>query len=209
MAMELWDPLGQAMSLREAMDRWLQDSIIRSSGRRGRRAAEGMMLPEEIMLPLDVHESDDSYTIRASLPGVQPEDIQVQIAGDTVTIRGDIKEEHEERQGQQAIMRERRVGTFMRTLTLPMSVDPERVEATDDNGVLTLQLPKAQQTKQRRIQVRKGGGQRQVEAGSTAQARQDGQGQGQTAQTTQTQNQQGMPGREQQPNRTQMSGSSS
>jgi HSP20 family protein len=169
MAMEMWDPFAQAMSLRDAMDRLLQESFIRPSGGSGQRAGQGAMLP------LDVHESEDNYTIQASLPGVKPEDVQIQIMGDTVTIRGETRENREERRGEQVIMRERRMGSFARTLTLPAPIDADHVEATFENGVLTLRLPKAQQAKPRRIQVRSGDGQRtqQMDAQSAQGAQQN------------------------------------
>lgn len=173
--MEPWDPFTQALSLREAMDRLLQDSFIRPSGGPGRRGVEGAMLP------LDVRESEDGYTIQASLPGVKPEDVQVQIMGDTVMIRGELREEHEERRGEQVILRERRTGGFARTLTLPVPVDAEHIDASFENGVLTLRLPKAQQARPRRIQVRSAAGQQEkltdTRAATPSPSRQDGQDQ--------------------------------
>lgn len=169
MAMELWDPLGQAMSLREAMDRLFQDSFLRMPGGPARRGAG------ENVLALDVSESDDSYTIQASLPGVKPDDVQVQVVGDTMTIRGEVREDREDQRDQQVILRERRAGSFMRTLTLPVPVDAEHAEATFKQGVLTLRLPKAQHAQPRRIEVRSADSQQasqaqQVEAQSATQA---------------------------------------
>lgn len=168
MAMELWDPFGQAMSLRDAMDRLLQDSFIRPSNASGRRGGDGAMLP------LDVRESDDRYTVQASLPGVKPEDVQVQIMGDTVTIRGETREDREEKRGEHDILHERRMGAFVRTLQLPAPVDSEHAEATLNNGVLTLQLPKTQQAMQRRIEVKSADGQQaqSVAARSATQSQQ-------------------------------------
>lgn len=173
--MELWDPFGQALSLRDAMDRLLQDSFIRPSGRSGQRGMDGAMLP------LDVSESDDAYTIKASLPGMKPEDVQIQIVGDTLMIRGQTREDREERRGDQVLMRERRMGSFARALTLPMPIDADRVEATFENGELTLRLPKSQQAQPRRIQVRSANGQ-QSQQGGQAQANRAGGGSQQQAQ---------------------------
>lgn len=184
MAMELWDPFDQAMSLRDAMDRLFQDSFIRPpSNAPARRGGDGAMLP------LDVHESEDSYTVQASLPGVKPEDVQVQIAGDAVTIRAETREDREEKQGDQVILRERRMGAFVRTLRLPVPVDSEHAEATLNNGVLTLRLPKAQQARQRRLEVKSADGQqpRQVDARATSQPQQDGQSQSSQQQQSQSQ----------------------
>jgi HSP20 family protein len=153
MSMELWDPYAQTMSLRDAMDRLLQDSFFRPTRGNAGRGGEGNLLP------LDVSESDDAYTIQASLPGIKPEDVQIQLVGDTVTIRGQAKEEREERRGDHVVMRERRMGSFARALTLPMPVDTEHAEATFENGELTLRLPKSQQARARRIEVRSANGQ--------------------------------------------------
>lgn len=170
MAMEPWDPFVQAVSLPEAMSRLLQDSIVRPSrGRSGRRRGDGGGLSAEAMLPVDVEESDDSYTIRASLPGVRPDDVQIQIAGNTVTLRGEMQEEREERPDQRVILRERRMGVFARTLALPTPVDADHAEATYDNGELILRLPKAQPARTRRIAVQRTDGQRQADAAGMTQ----------------------------------------
>jgi HSP20 family protein len=198
--MQLWDPFNDVVSLRDAMDRLLQDSFIRPSGGRTQRERGG----DGAMLPLDLKESEDSYTIQASLPGVKPEDIQVQVVGDTVIIRGEVRDERENKQGEQVVLRERRLGRFARTVTLPMPIDPEHVEATFENGVLTLRLPKSQMAKPRRIEVRSTAGQQpqQMEARAGTQAQQ--QGQGQAASMSQT----GPMGQQQESSQPQASGAS-
>lgn len=146
MSMELWDPFGHALSLRDAMDRLLQDSFIRPpAGMRGMSAGS---------LPLDVHEDENSYTLRASLPGIKPDEVQVQVMGDTITIRGETHEEREQKDGGRVLLHERHSGSFSRTLTLPTPIDSEHAEANFENGVLTLTLPKEAQARPRRIQVR-------------------------------------------------------
>lgn len=172
MSMEMWDPFGQAITLRDAMDRLLQDSFFRpSSGTARRIHTQGALL-----LPLDMTESDDAYTIKASLPGVKPEDIQVQIMGDTVMIRGQTREDHEERRGDQVILHERRAGSFARTATLPTPIDAEHATATFENGELTLRLPKSQQAQPHRVEVQSTNGQQgqQVNVQSSAQGQQQG-----------------------------------
>ena len=164
MSMELWDPFGHGVSLREAMDRLLQDSFIRpSGGQRGLYAGS---------LALDVHEDENSYTVRASLPGIKPEDVQVQVMGDTLTIRGETHEEREQQSGERALLRERHTGNYSRTVTLPMPFDGEHAETSFENGVLTLTLPKEAQARPRRIPVRgasTGTGGEQVPIESTGQ----------------------------------------
>lgn len=146
MSMEPWDPFGHSLTLREAMDRLLQDSFIRPSGwLRGMNAGS---------LALDVHEDENSYTIRASLPGIKPEDVHVQVVGDTITIRGETHEEREQKDGGRVILHERQSGSFNRTLTLPMPIDGDHAEANFENGVLVLTLPKEPRARPRRIQIR-------------------------------------------------------
>lgn len=175
MAMEPWDPFNQAMSLRDAMDRLLQESIVRPSA--GRRGAETEALA------LDVRETENEYTLEASLPGVRPEDIQIQVAGDTVTIRAGTRHEREQKAGEHMLMRERRAGTYYRSLTLPMPTDADHVQAHFENGVLRLELPKAEQARPRRIEVHAGMPSPHVESipiEGTAQEQQAGQAQAET-----------------------------
>lgn len=176
--MELWDPFEQALSLRAAMDRLLQDSFVRPSGGPQARGSQGMNLP------LDVHENEDAYTVRASLPGVKPEDVQIQITGDMVTIRGQTQEDHEEKRGEQVILHERRSGVFTRSFTLPAPVDADQAEATIENGELTLRLPKAQQARPRRIEVRGASGRQSISAQSEGATTQPGQSSASSGQNT-------------------------
>jgi HSP20 family protein len=147
--MERWDPYRDTLSLRDAMDRLLQESFVRPAW--GRRGIEGGTVA------LDVRENENEYTVEASLPGVKPEGVQIQVMGDTVTISGETRQEREQRRGENVLMRERQVGSFSRSLTLPMPIDADRAEARFEHGVLTLTLPKAEQARPRRIQVRGAG----------------------------------------------------
>lgn len=144
-----WDPLRDMVSLREAMDRLLEESFVRPYGSSGGRATS---------LALDVYEQDEDIKVRASIPGIKPEDIDISITGDTLTIRGETQEEKEEQQGNYH-MRERRFGAFHRSITLPTMVNADQAEATYENGVLTLTLPKAEEAKPKSIEVKSGGGQ--------------------------------------------------
>jgi HSP20 family protein len=159
MAIQLWDPLREAISLRDAMNALLQESFIQP----------GSFLAQDgsAALPLDVSESDNDFVIQASVPGVKPEDVQITVQGDTLTIRGESRSE-EEKDGERRHLRERRYGTFQRSVTLGTPVDADRAQARYEHGVLTLTLPKAEGAKPRQIKI-----------GGTAQARSlDGQGPG-------------------------------
>jgi HSP20 family protein len=145
MALGRWEPFQDVVSLRDAVNSLLQESFVRSGGER----AGGPFLP------LDVAENDNEFIVKASLPGVKPEDVQITVHGDTVSIRGEAKED-EEKKGQNWLLRERRHGSFQRSFAVPAPIDPDKARAHFEHGVLTLQLPKAETAKPKQIKV--GGG---------------------------------------------------
>ena len=150
MSMTRWDPFRDVLSLREAMNQLLEESFIRpgtSGGAGARGGAQG--------LALDIAERDNAYEIKASLPGVRPEDVQVTVLGDTLTIRAETKSD-EERSGGGYLLRERQTGVVQRTVTLPGPIESDSVEAEYENGVLTLSLPKSRASMPQRIQIRTG-----------------------------------------------------
>jgi len=144
MALERWDPFREAVSLRDAMNTLLQESFIRPGG----LGANG----EHSALPLDVSETEDAFVVKASMPGVRPDDVQITIQGDTLSIRGESKAE-EEKKGSQWHLRERRFGAFQRTLTLGTPVNSDKADAQFEHGVLTLTLPKSEAAKPRQIKI--------------------------------------------------------
>jgi HSP20 family protein len=105
-----------------------------------------------VTLPLDVSETADAFVVRASLPGVRPEDVQVTVHGDTLSIQAEVGQE-QEREGETWHLRERRRGTFRRTVTLPVPVDADRATAEHEHGVLRLTLPKAESARPKQIRV--------------------------------------------------------
>jgi HSP20 family protein len=149
MAMDRWDPFREMMTFREAMDRWLQQSIS------GTSQLLSNIRPDSI--PIDVVERDDSFEVRASVPGVKPEDVEVTVQGERVTIRAEVRGD-EERRGENWLMREHRYGTMHRSVTLPTPVSSENAEARIESGVLSLRLPKIQGGQARRIAVTASGG---------------------------------------------------
>jgi HSP20 family protein len=147
MAIERWDPFREAVSLRDAMNSLLQDSFVRPfAGQAGGTAAA---------LPLDISENENEFVVKASLPGVRPDDVQITVHGDTLTIRGESKSE-EEKKGHTWHLRERRFGAFQRSVSLAVPIDADKAQAQYDHGVLTLTLPKAEQARPKQIKV--GGG---------------------------------------------------
>ena len=106
-------------------------------------------------IPLDIVRDGDNITVQASLPGVQPDDIDVTIEGGVLTIKADTKSV-EEREHDGYVVRERRAGSFHRSLRLPESVDADKVEPRYENGVLTINLPVAESKKAKHLKVAAG-----------------------------------------------------
>jgi HSP20 family protein len=102
---------------------------------------------------VDVHEQRDTITVRAELPGMKKEDIEVTVVGDTITISGERKQEEEKQEGE-TYRSERFLGRFQRSITLPAEVDPNKVQATYKDGVLTINLPKSEQAKRKQIDIK-------------------------------------------------------
>jgi len=142
-----WDPFGETLSLRQAMDKLFEDAWVRPWSQFAGRDGEGLMT-----LPLDVYETGDDVVVTATVPGVKPEDIDITVQGDLLTIRGETKSD-ESVGDEKYHRRERAFGRFSRQVVLPTSVDSGKAEATFEHGVLHLRLPKAEAAKERRIQV--------------------------------------------------------
>jgi len=141
-----WDPFRDMVSLRDAMDRLFEESIVRPRG--WTAPAEGVT-----PLALDVFESGDDVTVRASIPGVKPEDIDISVTGDVLTIKGETEEEKEEKDGDYHL-RERRYGVFQRAVSLPTLVQADKASAEFENGVLKLTLPKVEEVKPKSIKIK-------------------------------------------------------
>lgn len=144
MSIESWAPFRELTSLRERMSALLEESFVRLADR---RAADGVMT-----LPLDVAESDDEFVIKSFLPGAKPEDLQITIQGTTLTIRGESKDE-ELWEGLHWHLRERRLGTFARSVRLRSEINSDAAIARFVHGVLTLTVPKIATTRRRKIEV--------------------------------------------------------
>ncbi len=110
-------------------------------------------LPQMWQLALDVAETDDGFIVKASVPGVNPDDLEITLENNLLTIKGELKEDQEINQ-EQYHLRERRYGTFSRSITLPVAVNSEEIEATYENGVLRVFVPKAEEVKPKRISIK-------------------------------------------------------
>jgi HSP20 family protein len=101
---------------------------------------------------IEMFEKDDKFMVKAELPGMKEEDIDVSVVGDTLTIKGERKAESEVKE-EDYYCCERSYGSFTRSITLPSSVDAKNIEASYENGVLEISLPKAAEVKPKKITV--------------------------------------------------------
>jgi HSP20 family protein len=133
------------------MDRLFEDSFVGLSNYSG---------SGEATLAIDMYETDNDVVVKTAVPGVKPEDIDISVQGDVLTIRGETKQEQEGNEGDYH-RRERWYGAFTRTVQLPTNVKTDKADAQYDNGILTLRLPKAEESKPRKITIKQGNGQKQ------------------------------------------------
>lgn len=145
MSITRWEPFSELMTLRDAMDRLFEESFVRP-GRLLPGAGAGTVA-------IDMYQQDGNVVVKAPLPGVKPEDIDISVVGDTLTIKGEMKEEKEVKE-ENVIRRERRFGAFSRSVSLPTLVDTSKANASFEDGVLTLTLPVAEAAKPKQIQVK-------------------------------------------------------
>ncbi len=144
MSITRWEPFNELMSLRDAMDRLFEESFVRPGRLLGMPAAGSV--------PVDIYQQDGNLVVKAPMPGVKPEDIDVTVVGDTLTIKGETRQEQEIKE-ENVVRRERRFGAFSRTVALPTPVDTSKASATYENGVLTLTLPVTEAARPKEIKV--------------------------------------------------------
>ena len=137
-----WNPVRDMITWREAMDRLL-DETGRTRG--------GTPTPSAWLLPIDAYVTDDAIILKADVPGLKPEELDITMEGDTLAIRGEIKPHTEQNK---YLLRERPAGRFERTMTINTPIDNNRVEAAFEDGILTLTLPKAEAVKPRQISIK-------------------------------------------------------
>ena len=143
-----WGPFRDLAGLQERIDRLFEDSFSRLRGPFSSEALErGAWSPA-----VDIVESDDEIVLKADLPGLDPADVDIQVQNGTLTLKGerkftsDVKEDDYRRV-------ERVYGSFLRSFSLPQTVDPDKVEADYRNGVLEVRLPKRPEAKPKQIKV--------------------------------------------------------
>ncbi len=139
----LADTLTRPLRLADAMNRLFDDAWTRPFG----------LDEATFALPIDVMAKDDEFVLAASIPGLKPEEISVEVLGTTVTIRGEWQAPQLEKDAQW-MLQERAFGKFSRTLNFPVELDGAKAEANVEHGLLTLRLPKAETAKPKSIRIK-------------------------------------------------------
>lgn len=138
-----WEPMREMMTLREAMDRLFDDAFTRP-----------LSLSAVSALPaIDLYQTADEVVLRATLPGLKTEDVQISVTGDVLTLRGEFKQQDVKEEATWHI-REQRFGSFERSVMLPTEVQTDKARADFENGILTVTLPKAETVKPRTINIK-------------------------------------------------------
>ena len=138
-----WHPLREAVTLREAMDRLFDDTWVPTR----RRVQERERVYK---LPLDAYVTPEEIVVVANMPGIKPEDVEITLEGDTLTLKGVRPGSME---NVDYVLQERVGGAFQRTLNINVPIDADKADARFENGILTLTIPKAEAVKPKTIQV--------------------------------------------------------
>jgi HSP20 family protein len=139
------DPIREMLSWNRAMERMFDN--LYSDGELG--LGDSLNL----RMPLDVMENDDEFVVKADVAGINPDDIEITYTDNNLSIKGEVVDEREEGEQGSYHLRERRYGTFSRTISMPGSVDVDHIQAETENGILKIHLPKKEEVKPRRIEI--------------------------------------------------------
>jgi HSP20 family protein len=144
--------LNEPVRFREAVDRLFGEPFLRT-------VASTMREPGSFAIPVDVFATENNVTVIASVPGLGPDDLEVSIIENVLTLTGQIPDvaRSTEAEGATWYLKENTHGSFRRSLTLPAEVDPNKIEATVENGILRLRLSKAEAARPRQIPIRSAG----------------------------------------------------
>ncbi len=137
-----WEPVREMMTLREAMDRLFEDAYTQPLAFNGGNSAPA----------IDMYQTEDDVVVKATMPGLKPEDVDITVTGETLTLRGEYKQENEQKNARYHI-REQRSGSFERSLMLPTDVKAEKAKADFEDGVLTITMPIAEEVKPKSISI--------------------------------------------------------
>jgi HSP20 family protein len=137
-----YKPSRDMMTLREAMDQLFDEAFTRPFG-----------MSEFSMPAIDLYQTNEDVIVKAALPGMTAEDVEISVAGDMLTLKGEIQRK-DEREDAAYLIREQRYGRFERSLMLPTEVQSDKAQAEFENGILTVTLPKAEQVRPKTITVK-------------------------------------------------------
>lgn len=138
-----WEPVREMMSLREAMDRLFDDAFTRPLS---------LSYGAYSVPAIDLYQTEDEVVVKAALPGFRPDDVQLSVENNVLTLRGEFKPQN----GQNATyhIHEQRHGSFERSIPLPVDVETDKAQADFENGILTVTLPKAETVKPKTINIK-------------------------------------------------------
>ena len=139
-----WEPVREMMTLREAMDRLFDDAFTRPLS---------MSNPAWSVPAVDMYQTDDEIVVKAALPGIKADEVQINVTGEVLTLKGETRQENETKEKSYHI-REQRWGTFERSLVLPAEVVADKAKADFENGILTITLPKSEDVKPKSISIK-------------------------------------------------------
>ncbi|NJN67204.1 MAG: Hsp20/alpha crystallin family protein [Chloroflexaceae bacterium] len=138
-----WNPLEEMLPLREAMSQLLGESFV--------RPGESPRSQGEVAAPVDISETPQAFFVEVAMPGLKSEDLHITIENNVLTIKGEVRREEQPERTYHRV--ERRYGAFERSMTLPNTVKSDAIRASLKDGVLMLEIPKAEEVKPRRINV--------------------------------------------------------
>ncbi|MBI5964849.1 MAG: Hsp20/alpha crystallin family protein [Chloroflexi bacterium] len=139
-----WEPAREMMTLRDAMDRLFDDAFTRPL-----RLNNGHMS----MLAVDMYQTDNEIVVKAAIPGVKTEDVQINVTGEVLTIKGETREKEEVKE-KAYHLREQNWGMFERSIALPTDVIADKAKAEFESGILTITLPKAEEVRPKTINIK-------------------------------------------------------
>ena len=142
-----WDPFAEIARLQDQFARWA--------------GSKEMPYAVPFAPAIDIYEDNDAIVVKAEVPGLRPDDVQISVEDNVLTLRGERKIESESEKREGFHRRERSYGAFSRSFTLPATVDSEHIEADLSDGVLTLRVPKKAAPEPKRIEIKSGASGRQ------------------------------------------------
>lgn len=145
MAIIRWDPFRDLVSLREKMNRLFEDAVTS-------RGEEKELAASSWSPSVDIFETENEIVLTAEIPGIEDKDLEIKIEDNTLTLKGERKFEKETREENYHRI-ERAYGSFYRSFTLPSTVDQDKIQAEQENGVLKIRLPKKAEMKPRKVKI--------------------------------------------------------